>query len=145
MQGDNAMGNSGPQEPTDSRPARDAGAARGATASGYPPQRTVHTATALDATVPSLRFMIGLVIAALVVAGLYFGRTLLVPLALAFLLSFVLEPLVAQLKRMGLPRLPSVIAVATKPGLTVITRRELRTYFCRIPDSQAVKPALAAP
>ena len=111
MQGDNAMGNSGPQEPTDSRPARDAGAARGATASGYPPQRTVHTATAMDATVPSLRFMIGLVIAALVVAGLYFGRTLLVPLALAFLLSFVLEPLVAQLKRMGLPRLPSVIAV----------------------------------
>lgn len=111
MQGDNAMGNSGPQEPTDSRPARDTGAARGATASGYPPQRTVHTATALDATVPSLRFMIGLVIAALVVAGLYFGRTLLVPLALAFLLSFVLEPLVAQLKRMGLPRLPSVIAV----------------------------------
>lgn len=111
MQGDNAMGNSGPQEPTDSRPARDTGAARGATASGYPPQRTVHTATAMDATVPSLRFMIGLVIAALVVAGLYFGRTLLVPLALAFLLSFVLEPLVAQLKRMGLPRLPSVIAV----------------------------------
>ena len=93
MQGDNAMGNSGPQEPTDSRPARDTGAARGATASGYPPQRTVHTATAMDATVPSLRFMIGLVIAALVVAGLYFGRTLLVPLALAFLLSFVLEPL----------------------------------------------------
>ena len=49
MQGDNAMGNSGPQEPTDSRPARVTGAARGATASGYPPQRTVHTATALDA------------------------------------------------------------------------------------------------
>ena len=41
--------------------------------------------------------------------------------------------------------LGAVIAVATKPGLTVITRRELRTYFCRIPDSQAVKPALAAP
>lgn len=65
----------------------------------------------LEALVPSLRFMVGLVIAALVITGLYAGRTILVPLALAFLLSFVLDPLVLRLKRLGLPRLPAVILV----------------------------------
>jgi len=35
---------------------------------------------ALESLVPSLRLMVGLVIAALIIAGLYFGRTILVPL-----------------------------------------------------------------
>ncbi|AVP57696.1 AI-2E family transporter [Pulveribacter suum] len=72
---------------------------------------TQRPASTLDALVPSLRFMAGLVIAALVITGLYAGRTILVPLALAFLLSFVLDPLVLRLKRLGLPRLPAVILV----------------------------------
>ncbi len=68
-------------------------------------------AAALVTLAPSLRFMAGLVIAALLIAGLYAGRTILVPLALAFLLSFVLDPLVVRFKRIGLPRLPAVLLV----------------------------------
>ena len=41
------------------------------------------------------------VIAAVVVAGIYFGRPVLMPLALAVLLSFALAPLVALLSGIG--------------------------------------------
>ena len=47
-----------------------------------------------------------------VVAALYFGREVLVPLALAVLLSFVLSPLVRLLQRCYFPRSLAVIAVA---------------------------------
>ncbi|WP_406625668.1 AI-2E family transporter [Acidovorax sp. SDU_ACID1] len=97
--------------------------------------------TALDALVPSLRFMTGLVIAALLIAGLYAGSSILVPLALAFLLSFVLEPLVARLKRIGLPRLPAVIAVvlATLMALGVaglFVAKEARELSAQLPSYQ---------
>jgi predicted PurR-regulated permease PerM len=49
--------------------------------------------------------------AALVVAGLYWGQKILIPLALAFLLTFVLAPLVARLERRGLRRVPAVLLV----------------------------------
>jgi predicted PurR-regulated permease PerM len=57
--------------------------------------------------------LLTLAVVVAVVAGLYFGRTVLVPLALAALLSFALAPLVRLLRRMQLPRIPSVIAVVT--------------------------------
>jgi predicted PurR-regulated permease PerM len=43
-----------------------------------------------------------------VVAALYFGRPLLVPLALALLLTFLLTPAVSALQHRGLPRVPAV-------------------------------------
>jgi len=43
-------------------------------------------------------------IGALVVAILYFAREILVPIALAVLLSFVLAPLVRMLQRLKIPR-----------------------------------------
>jgi predicted PurR-regulated permease PerM len=46
-----------------------------------------------------------------VVAALYFGREVLVPIALAILLSFVLSPLVRLLQRGHFPRSVAVIAV----------------------------------
>src|ERR1700751_3156311 len=49
------------------------------------------------------------VIGAIVVAALYFGREVLVPIALAFLLSFVLAPLVRLLRRLRAGRAPSVL------------------------------------
>lgn len=48
---------------------------------------------------------------ALVIAGLYFGRIVLIPLALAILLSFVFTPIVARLERWGLARAPAVLLV----------------------------------
>lgn len=52
-----------------------------------------------------------LAVLAFAVAVLYFGRDILIPLALATLLSFVLEPLATRLRRFGVPRMASVVAV----------------------------------
>ncbi|MGH9352696.1 MAG: hypothetical protein ACRD2G_11135, partial [Terriglobia bacterium] len=49
------------------------------------------------------------VIAAVVVCGLYFGRPVLMPLALAVLLSFALAPLVGMLRQLRLGHVPSVL------------------------------------
>ena len=53
----------------------------------------------------------GMIIAALVVAALYVGRDLFMPLALAGLLGFVLAPLVRRLTNWGLPNGLSVALV----------------------------------
>jgi predicted PurR-regulated permease PerM len=45
------------------------------------------------------------------VAALYFARVLLIPLALAVLLAFLLAPIVHWLRRRGLWRIPSVLLV----------------------------------
>jgi len=54
---------------------------------------------------------IALGVAGLVIAALYFGSDLFVPLALAILLSFVLTPLVVLLRKIRVPRGPAVILV----------------------------------
>jgi predicted PurR-regulated permease PerM len=46
-----------------------------------------------------------------VVGALYFGKDILMPVALAVLLSFALAPVVVRLRRWGLGRVPSVIIV----------------------------------
>ena len=52
------------------------------------------------------------VIAGVLVTGLYFGRPVLLPLALAVLISFALAPLVALLKRLSLGNvLPVLVSV----------------------------------
>lgn len=53
----------------------------------------------------------GFVIAAIVVAGLHFARDLLLPLAFAILLSFVLSPPLLWLRRFHVPRVLAVLAV----------------------------------
>jgi predicted PurR-regulated permease PerM len=46
-----------------------------------------------------------------VVGALYLGRDILIPLALAILLSFMLAPVVVRLRRLGLGRIPAVLTV----------------------------------
>ncbi|HYX26358.1 MAG TPA: AI-2E family transporter [Thermoanaerobaculia bacterium] len=48
---------------------------------------------------------------ALITAGLYFGRQVLIPLALALLISFILTPLVQSLQHLRLGRVPAVLIV----------------------------------
>ena len=48
----------------------------------------------------------------LATATLYWAQKILIPLALAVLLAFVLNPVVAFVQRRGLPRVPSVILIA---------------------------------
>ncbi|WP_159916178.1 AI-2E family transporter [Pantoea sp. 18069] len=67
----------------------------------------------LASMLPALRVLIGLLIAALVISGLFFGRELLVPLALALLLGFLLDPAVSRLKRWGLSRMAATLLVVT--------------------------------
>lgn len=50
------------------------------------------------------------IVTAAVVAGLYFGRDIFVPLALAILLSFLFAPLTLWLRRLHFGHVPSVVA-----------------------------------
>ncbi len=56
--------------------------------------------------------LLSLIATILVVAVLYLAREVLVPIALAVLLSFLLFPLVARLQRWGLKRIPAVLVVS---------------------------------
>ena len=51
------------------------------------------------------------IIFAVAVAALYLGRDVLIPLALAILLSFALSPATTLPRRLGLGRVPSVLLV----------------------------------
>jgi predicted PurR-regulated permease PerM len=58
------------------------------------------------------RFLAGDVfIGVVVLTALYLGRAVLVPIALAVLLSFVLTPPVVRLRKLGLREMPAVIVV----------------------------------
>ncbi len=72
-----------------------------------------------SAETPSLRSLLTIAIGVVVVAGLYFGRSVLIPITLAMLLSFLLAPLVNLLRRIHLGRVPSVL-LAVLLALTVI-------------------------
>ncbi|WP_119459489.1 AI-2E family transporter [Rhodospirillaceae bacterium SYSU D60014] len=69
-----------------------------------PPARVSPTKAAFSPTV-----MVAII--AMIVAALYFGQEILVPLALAILVSFALAPFVIRLRKWGLGRVPSVLAV----------------------------------
>src|SRR6476620_9567788 len=50
-----------------------------------------------------------LAFAVVIVASLYIAREALIPIALAVLLSFVLAPLVARLRKLKIPKIPAVL------------------------------------
>jgi predicted PurR-regulated permease PerM len=53
------------------------------------------------------------ILSAIVIMVLYFGREIIIPIALAILLSFVLAPLVGLLQRLRIPRGLAVVSVVT--------------------------------
>jgi predicted PurR-regulated permease PerM len=61
------------------------------------------------AETPSLRSLTTLAVSVVIVAGLYLGRDVLIPITLAILLSFVLAPLSDLFRRLRIPRVPAVI------------------------------------
>lgn len=67
-----------------------------------PPPKTVAAAPAPDASRAMTLFV-------MIVATLYFGKEVLVPVTLALLLAFILAPLVELLRRIHLGRVPSVL------------------------------------
>jgi predicted PurR-regulated permease PerM len=71
------------------------------------------------AETPGLTGLLTLAVAVVVVAGLYLGRTVLIPITLAVLLSFLLAPIVNLLRRIHLGRVLSVL-LAVLLALSVI-------------------------
>ena len=71
------------------------------------------------AETPGLTGLLTLAVAVVVVAGLYLGRTVLIPITLAVLLSFLLAPIVNLLRRIHFGRVLSVL-VAVMLALGVI-------------------------
>jgi predicted PurR-regulated permease PerM len=77
----------------------------------------------------------------MVVVVLYFGQQLLVPLALALLLSFVLAPIARVLRRLGLPNVVGVLtavvaAVAVIVVVGVVMARQLTELASDLPIYQ---------
>ncbi|HEY0206157.1 MAG TPA: AI-2E family transporter [Acetobacteraceae bacterium] len=81
--------------------------------------------------------------AAIVVAALYFGRDLLVPLALAVLLAFVLAPLVTLLQRARIGKVPAVLVAVTLAfsvilGIGTVIGRQATSLAGGFPAYQAI-------
>jgi predicted PurR-regulated permease PerM len=75
-----------------------------------PPGFPIFSSSSSEARTETLQ---GLLIAALVVSALYVGREVLLPLAVAMLLSFVLTPMLLLLRRFKVPRVLGVGIVVT--------------------------------
>ncbi len=67
------------------------------------------------------------IIVASVIAGLYFGRDVLVPIALAVLLSFVLAPMVVALTRLRIGKVASVLLTVLVAFTLVPIGNQIRT------------------
>lgn len=98
-------------------------------------------AVTLASVVPGLRLLTGLAIATILIAALYFGRSLLIPLALAALFGFLLDPPVRLLCRWGLPRTLSVffvvaLAVGVLVGVGVYVTTQLTALSRDLPTYQ---------
>jgi predicted PurR-regulated permease PerM len=81
----------------------------------------------------------GWVIIALVVAGLYWLQAVLIPMALAVLLTFLLSPVVGTLQRRGLGRVPAVLvtvvlALSVLAGIGWTLTRQLMTLADELPQ-----------
>src|SRR5215467_9158427 len=69
-----------------------------------------------------------LICGAVVVTALYFGRDVLVPLALALLLSFVLAPGITLLRRWHVGRITSVLVVVALAFLVIFSLGAVITH-----------------
>jgi predicted PurR-regulated permease PerM len=112
------------------------------TAPGLPPPGHAHGHPLPSRDLDIVRAAAALVSAAVIIAGLYYGRDILIPLAIAFLITFALNPPVTWLVRRGLPRLLAtslvmVIVVCTLAGLGVILGAQVRSIAVELPAYQS--------
>lgn len=86
--------------------------------------------------------LFGLATFAVAAVGLYVGKPLLLPLALATLLCFVLTPLCVRLERFGLGRIPAVLTVVAGTFVLLgvlgfIVTRQVISLGERLPEYRA--------
>ena len=77
-----------------------------------PARRSLIPPVIVAPAAPQSALVIGAAVAATVIV-LYVGQSLLIPMALAALLAFALEPLARRLRRLGLGRITSTVVVVT--------------------------------
>lgn len=99
-------------------------------------------ARVIAAETPGLHGLTTLAVSVVIVAALYFGREVLIPITLAVLLSFVLAPLVDLFRRLHLGRTPSVllsvmVAIGIILALVGVVGMQLATVATDLPHYQA--------
>lgn len=82
------------------------------------------------------------VIGAVIVVALTWGRPVLMPIALAILLTFLLNPIVRRLQRFGISRLPAVILAVSLAGigLTIVGvtgSQQVSSMLATLPENTA--------
>ena len=78
---------------------------------GWTPGRRLTSSLSFKSNLSVIAASAKLIVFIGVVAILYFGRPVFVPLAVAILLAFILAPLVRALRRWRFGRIPSIITV----------------------------------
>jgi predicted PurR-regulated permease PerM len=94
------------------------------------------------AELPGVGSLLTLAVCVVVVAALYLAREVLIPVTLAVLLSFLLAPLASLLRRLHIPRTPSVLlAVILALGLILgtgaVIGMQIAELSADLPDYQA--------
>ena len=89
-------------------------------------------------SIPELKSLSKLAVGVVLIAALYFGRDVLIPITLAVLLSFLLSPIVNLLQRLRLGRAPAVI-------LTVLAALGVFGLVATLIGSQAASLTTDAP
>jgi len=100
-----------------------------------------HEAAAFGPSIDVVKMAAVLISASIIVAVLYLGRDVLLPLAVAFLIGFALNPLVSWLGNRGLPRILNVILVMTLVlavlgGLGLLITQQARSLSAQLPFYQ---------
>jgi hypothetical protein len=86
-------------------------------------------AQVLPPELPGVSSLLTLTVSVVVIAALYLAREVLIPVTLAGLLSFVLAPLASLLRRIHVPRVPSVLlAIITALALIL---SPISRWVCR--------------
>ncbi|MBV9518578.1 MAG: AI-2E family transporter [Hyphomicrobiales bacterium] len=86
----------------------------------------------------SLTALFNLILFVVIVAGLYLGREVIIPITLAVLLAFVLAPVVKLLRRLGVWRVPSVmlavlLAIAVVLGIAGLIGTQIADMAGQVP------------
>ncbi len=84
----------------------------------------------------------GTVVSLIIVIGLQWGRPVLVPIALAVLLTFLLNPLIKKLQQRGFGRMPAVILGVAAAGLVMLlvgglVARQVTILVSELPQNTA--------
>ena len=85
------------------------------------------------ADTPGVQGLLTLAVAVVIVAGLYLGREVMIPIILAVLLSFLLAPVANFLRRLHLGRVPSaLLAVVLALGIILMIGTVIGTQLAEL-------------